>query len=220
MNIKGKDYDFSQWTGEDLYIMSLSKEERDKLNLSVEQKNLPYLTLQDMRDILKFRFERLILIYEKETSGKSTYEIYNFANELKEFNDFVNKVAKATSAVQEAQKQKMKKVPYSADFRKTLADILKWAKANDIDIDIQTTTIEGKDRQGNPTKVEKIVLQEDPDLAATQLNNISNTLQAEIKKISTKASKAQSDMSTKVEISSSIMKRYYDAIQSILQKVS
>lgn len=202
----------------DIYILFLSEEERSKANIKTD---LPSFTIDDIRSFYdKLSLPRLLLLAAKRSLGKTEYDLEKQSEELKQINAWINQIQQRISLAQEikqAQKDSKDEVNMNkqggakevSKFNACLNAMYKWASENKITIDIDLIPTEGKPRTA---------LKPDPSDYIEQLQRISGTLNAEIKNITTKVQKSQSDSNTFTEMMSAVVKKFNDLILGILQK--
>lgn len=202
----------------DIHILFLSEEERKKANI---QTDLPSFTIDDIRSFqASLSLPRLLLLAAKRSLGKTEYDLEKQSEELKQINAWINQIQQRISLAQEVkQEQRDSKEEVNMNmqggskesnkFRASLKEMCQWADRNGITIDID------RDTSGPNLRVS---LKPDPSDYIEQLQRISGTLNAEIKNITTKVQKSQSDSNTFTEMMSAVVKKFNDLILGILQK--
>lgn len=206
----------------DTYILFLSEEERKEKNIKTELPSFNRDEIQMFRDSLVL--PRLLLLVAKQSLGKADYNLEKQSEELKAINGWINDIQKRISLAQEVKQSLKGENDQSINmnmegglgglgevkkFNISLKEMCVWADANGIKIDI--------DRKSTDTSF-KGFLKPDPSDYIEQLQRISGTLNAEIKNITTKVQKFQTDANTFTEMMSAVYKKFNDLISAILSK--
>lgn len=207
--------------------MGLSKEKRATMKfLSPEQASLPYLSNDDWQKIYStLAFARFLFSIAEKSCGKTELDMKEARDDLEKLTRWIDQMSKGIRAAQEAKASQKKgeenniDLPLSAEdlgnFNNAFTDMVKWAKNKGITIDIEVVT------KPNPRGGELMrgLRKTDPDALIQQCQNISATLNAEVKNCTTNVQKYQSDMNTKTELLSAIAKKFTDLIQAIMRGV-
>lgn len=214
--------DFQKLGAKDTYIALMSDEQRKAAKISDEDiKRLgPLILTPEEKKVLfsSISFERILFLYAKSSLGKTDLELEGFQNSLKQLNDWMGQLnnAMAYATERNAKKEEKDRTFFLWDekfngnkFENSLRDILKKFGSDKIDIKIFFGREEG---QGMHT--EKGI---PPNLAIEKLRNIITMLDNEVKTLSTKIQKANSEHNTLLETMSFITKKISDIKAAMLR---
>lgn len=194
MNISNKDIQGK--SPKDLHILFLSEEERKKEKIKTDLPTFTPAEKQALFDSLSL--PRLLLLAGKLSLGKTEYNLEKQSNDLKKLQGWIDQISKGITDAQAAKANKEGEVNFSDGFLPSITEMALWAKEKGLTIDIELKT----DEFGAYSE-----LKTDPDLLVNQLQNISGTLNAEIKNISTEVQKLQSDSNAFTELMVAIAKK-------------
>lgn len=160
----------------------------------------------------KPNFDRVIHLHAKDNLTQFKDAIQQLKDQLAQINNWLDQINQGLTAARHAQELQQNFVNFPQGFETTITHMAVWAKSKDLNIDIKL-------KRGNNNTIYSI-LETKPELVTQQMQNISQTIQTQAKLLSTEANKTNSDMSTHVEIYSTMLKRNLDSKLNILNKIS
>lgn len=170
---------------------------------------------QNTTERMQKLFFFFLLVVAKASQKKAESDMAQQSDELNKINGWINQINQGLSAAQEAKSQTPPgKFKAPNGFWGAISDLKQWADKKELKIDIEWIEV------GTTGKHRGTLKTDDLGTMIQQLQNISQTLNAEIKNISTKVQKLQSDSNTFTELMSAIAKKSSDLNLGILTKTS
>lgn len=204
MNITNKD--LTGRSAQELYALGLNEEERAARGIKTD---LPYLSVDEIKMLYELlSFARLLLLVAQRALGKSDSDLEQLSDDLKKMNGWIDKINQGITASQDAKANKQDKVEWPDDFPDAITDMAMYAKEQGLSIDIKLNETD----RGYWGELKSQV-----DLVIGQLQNISATLNTQVKNLTTKVQKENSTNTSFIELMSNLIKKFNDLFQGILR---
>lgn len=172
---------------------------------------------QNMEKRMQKLFFYFLLIKALASRKIATAKMAQYSDELEKINGWTNQINQGLSAAQNAKAQNPPgKFKAPDGFWSAISDMKEWADKKEPKLKVDIEWIE----VGTTGKHRGSLKTDDLGTLSQQLQNLSQTLSAEIKNISTQVQKIQSDINTFTEFISAIAKKSSDLNLGILNKVN